>query len=162
VLVPEIYKGQRPTLYWMCPLKVVRHMLQNPVLRNGNFAYHPEFTEDFSTIEFHHTIYYHLAQLECGPNSTVVVIYSNTDGTMTTARGESHLFYIRTANTKSPACFDQSCVQLIAALPTLSTDDSKYNSAEDRMRAQIQLFHDCIDKMFADFNVVSQEWVPKP
>ena len=154
--VTDIYRGQRPVLVWICALKALKHMLRNPILR-GNFAYHPEFAEDFSMFEFHHTIYYHLAQMECGSDSTVIVIYTNKDGAMTTSRHEAKLFYIRIANAKSNVCFDSSAVQLIACFPTISKEDEDYSSGEERKRAELQLEHDCIRMIFEAFNRASHQ-----
>ena len=124
--------GQKPTIRWLCPLKVLKHMLRNPLLK-GNFAYYPRFRHDFSTIEFEHSLFFHVAHAECG--ETVIVVYINIDGTSTTSQMESELLYMRIANTYSPACFDKSAIQLISVLPKISSEDEVYGSAEKRLYA---------------------------
>ena len=73
----ELFMGQKPRFAWINPLCSLQHGLLHPSLKKpGTFAYKPEFCEDFSTIEFHHTPLFHLLQLECGPEKTVIGIFS--------------------------------------------------------------------------------------
>jgi hypothetical protein len=153
-----MYRGQKPFLSWLCPLDVLQHDLHNPIYqRPGHFGYRPEFADDFSTIDFVQTPRYHLLQLQCGTNMTVICIDLNTDGTRTTKRKESHLVYMRCANGRLGAMTDLSTVHCIAALPVLDPDNKIYGGSDEKKYAELHLFHACFKKILAKFNVASEK-----
>lgn len=154
----ELFMGQKPRFAWINPLCSLQHGLLHPSLKKpGTFAYKPEFCEDFSTIEFHHTPLFHLLQLECGPEKTVIGIFSNQDGTMVTKDMELDLFYVRVANILSPFCFDSSAVHICAVMPQISSDNAVYGGPEQRIRAEQVLHNLAISTMFEEFNKASKE-----
>ncbi len=94
-----MYRGQKPFLAWLCPLNLLQQDLHNPIYQKPcHFRFRPEFANDFSTINFVQTQHYHLLQLQCGTDSTVICIDLNTDGTRTAKHKDSHLVYMRRAN----------------------------------------------------------------
>jgi hypothetical protein len=139
-------------------LACIQHQLRNPIYKiPGNFGYKPELANDFSTIDFVQTPRFHLLQLKCGEQATVVAINVNTDGTGTTKRQESHLVYLTIANGRGTATTSLETVQLIGAVPHIDQDIKLYGGQEEKKYAELVVFHAYFEKMFRVFNKASDE-----
>ena len=158
-----MYKGQRATMFYMCPLQILQHALRNPLYKKpGHFAYKPEFAEDLSTADFVQTPRFHLVQLQCGANATVLGVNFNTDGTGIAKHTEAHFVFAQIANGRRAAASDLSTVFLIAALPSLSSDNKAFGGSDMKKYAHLHLFHSCWTELLENFNRASHECVTWP
>lgn len=154
-----LYGGKKPKLLWLCPLDVGQHQLLNPIYgKVGHFRYKPQFTDDFSAIDWVQTPRFHLLQLKVGENATVVGFNVNTDGARTFKRTTTNFVYIQCANGMGEAATHLSSVQVIACLPDLETDLGLYNNDKERRKyAELHLFQACFKAIFAKFHKASYE-----